>query len=256
MSFFLLFISFFFSLNFFSKKEIPPKAKLKKIVLDAGHGGKDPGASGKSYKEKNITLGIALEVGKLINKNFPGIEVVYTRKTDIFVPLDERADIANKAKADLFISIHANSSPNKSITGTETYVMGMHKSQENLDVAMRENEVITQEEDYKAKYNFDPKSQISYIKLSVFQSVYQENSLHLAYQVEKSFTASGRVSRGVKQSGFLVLWKTAMPGILIETGYVSNRNEELMLGTVEGQRQIAKNIFEGLKKYKEKFESN
>jgi N-acetylmuramoyl-L-alanine amidase len=238
------------------KPTVAPTAKIKKVVLDAGHGGKDPGAVGKTYKEKDITLGIVLELGLLLKRHYPEIEVIYTRNNDVFVPLDERAEIANKAKADLFISVHANSSPNKSITGTETYVMGMHKSEDNLDVAMRENEVITQEDNYKAKYNFDPKSPVSYIKLAVYQSVFQEKSLNLAYQIEKCFAASGRISRGVKQSGFLVLWKTAMPGILIETGYVSNRNEELILGSVSGQQSIAKDIFNGFKKYKEKFESN
>lgn len=240
----------------FDKDVFAQKSKIKKIVLDAGHGGKDPGACGKHYKEKDITLGIVLELGKLIKKTYPNIEVIYTRDKDFFVPLDERADIANRAKADFFISIHANSSPNKKIDGTETYVMGMHKSQDNLDVAMRENEVITQEDNYKAKYNFDPRSPVSYIKLSVSQSAYQENSLNLAYLIEKSFVNSGKNSRGVKQSGFLVLWKTAMPGILIETGYLTNRDEEILIGSVNGQRSIAKAVFTAFGKFKEKFESN
>ncbi|MCC5945128.1 MAG: N-acetylmuramoyl-L-alanine amidase [Bernardetiaceae bacterium] len=237
--------------------------KIKVVVIDAGHGGKDPGTLGKHSQEKDVVLAIALELGKLIEENIPGVEVVYTRKTDIFLPLDERADIANhpfkndrNRKADLFISIHANASKNKEVTGTETYVLGMHRSQDNLDVAIRENSVIKQEADYKKRYNFDPESAVSYIKFANTQNYNISKSLSLAEKIEWQFkNRAKRNSRGVKQSGFLVLWKTTVPSVLIEVGFLSNENEEKYLNVSWGRSHIASAIYRAFKEYKKEMEA-
>ena len=209
-------------------------------------------------KEKEIALKVALEVGRLIKENIPGVKVIFTRKTDVFVELDQRANIGNKNRADLFISIHCNANPYSSaIFGTETYTMGLHTSEENLEVAKRENSVILQEKDYKGKYDgFDPESAEAYILLSNFQSAFIDNSLKFSELVEKQFKyRAGRKSRGVKQAGFLVLRKTAMPSSLIEIGYLSNAKEELYLKSKEGQAHIASAIYRGFKEYKQSIES-
>jgi len=231
--------------------------KITKVVIDAGHGGEDPGASGKKGKEKDIVLAIALKVGKYIQDNNPEVEVIYTRQEDVFIPLYERANIANKNKADLFISIHANANPNSIVKGTETYVMGLHKDEENLAVAMKENAVITLEKDYGTKYEgYDPKSPESFIVFSLLQNTYLEQSLEFASYTQDQFREKvQRQDRGVKQAGFLVLWKTTMPSVLIETGFITNREEEQYLMSETGQDLIASAIYRSFRNYKNSIES-
>jgi len=241
----------------FSATSYTPEFKVAVVVIDAGHGGKDPGTSGKSTKEKDVALKIALKLGKYIEENIPGVKVIYTRKTDKYLGLDERAAIANKNKADLFICIHANSLTGAVAYGTETYVMGLHKDKENFDVAKRENSVILMDQNYEERYEgFDPKSPESYILFSLNQTAYQENSLKFAQKVEEQFkTRVGRSSRGVKQAGFMVLWKTTMPSVLIETGFLSNSKEEIFLASDNGQDLIASAIYRAFKEYKAEIES-
>lgn len=230
--------------------------KVKKVVIDAGHGGHDPGAVGKTSKEKDITLSIALKTGKFIEENLPDVQVIYTRKTDVFVELFRRAKIANEAKADLFISIHCNANKSTTPYGAETYVMGLHKSEANLSVAQLENASILLEEDYHVKYEgFDPTSPEGYIFFSMLQNAFLDQSLGLASSVQQHF--KDRVNlfdRGVKQAGFLVLYKTTMPSILIETGFISNAKEEKMLASDDGQTYIASAIFRAVKDYKKSVE--
>ncbi|MCS7029512.1 MAG: N-acetylmuramoyl-L-alanine amidase [Bacteroidia bacterium] len=231
--------------------------RIKTVTLDAGHGGKDPGTIGKHYKEKDIALAITLKLGAMISEKFPHIKVVYTRKTDEFVELDERANICNRNKSDLFICIHCNASENKKMVGTETYTMGLHKSESNLLVAMRENAVILKEENYQKKYGgYDPNSPVAHIMFNLYQSAHIERSLAFASHVEHCFGKEGigRESRGVKQAGFLVLWRTNAPSVLIETGFLSNPEEEKYLGSEKGQQEIAKAIFKAFCKYKEEVE--
>ncbi len=241
----------------FSGTSPSPDTKVDVVVIDAGHGGHDPGTSGKSLKEKDVVLKIALKLGKHIKANFPGVKVLYTRKTDKYIEFQDRADVANKNQADLFISIHANSIVGANAYGTETYVMGLHKDKSNFEVAKRENSVILMDENYKEKYEgFDPKSPESYILFSLNQSAYQENSLRFAQKVEDQFkNRVGRSSRGVKQAGFLVLWMTTMPSALVETGFLSNAKEEKFLGTDAGQDLIASGIYRAFKEYKTEIES-
>lgn len=233
--------------------------KIQTIVLDAGHGGKDPGAIGTNKNmEKNVALAIALEVGKMIKENYPDVKVVYSRTKDVFVELTQRAAIANKNNADLFICIHCNAMPkgDTSTEGTETFCMGLHKTAGNLQVAMRENSVILQEENYQQKYEgFNPNSPESYIMFSLYQNAYLEQSLDLASKVQEKFTSRGRADRGVKQAGFLVLWKTAMPSVLIETGFITTPKEEKFLASEDGQQTIAESIFSAFKEYKTELES-
>jgi len=235
----------------------PPGFKLETIVIDPGHGGKDPGTSGKKTKEKDIALKIALKLGSYIEKNLPDVKVIYTRRDDRYVALDERAEIANRNKAQLFICIHANSMPGAPAHGTETYVMGLHKDRGNFEVAKRENEVILMDENYQARYEgFDPKSPESYILFTLSQSAYHESSLKFAQKVEQQFKQkAGRYSRGVKQAGFLVLWRTSMPSVLIETGFLSQGKEEIFLASAEGQELIASGIYRAFKEYKTEIES-
>lgn len=231
--------------------------KIDVVVIDPGHGGHDPGTSGKSLKEKEVALKIALKLGHYIEKNIAGVKVIYTRKDDRYLSLDQRAEIANKAKADLFICIHANSLPGAPAYGTETFVMGLHKDKSNFEVAKRENSVILMDENYEERYEgFDPKSPESYILFTLNQSAYQESSLRFAAKIENQFkTRVGRNSRGVKQAGFMVLWKTTMPSVLIETGFLSNANEEKYLGSENGQDMIASGIYRAFKEYKSEMES-
>ena len=240
-----------------SSSTLPPEFKVDVVVIDAGHGGKDHGTSGRIIKEKDVALKIALKLGNYIEKNVPGVKVIYTRKDDRYLSLDERADLANKHKADLFICIHANANPNNRAFGTETYVMGLHKDEGNLSVAKRENSVILLDENYEERYEgFDPNSPESYILFTLTQSAYQASSLSFAQKVEDQFKKRvGRVSRGVKQAGFLVLWRTAMPSVLIETGFLSNSLEEKFLATAEGQDLIASGIYRAFKEYKSEVES-
>ncbi len=227
------------------------------MVIDAGHGGKDPGTHGVRIREKDVALKIALRVGSYIEKNMPGVKVIYTRKTDLYLGLDERAAIANKHKADLYICIHANAVPKEEVYGTETYVMGLHKSEDNLDVAKRENAVILLDNNYEQRYEgFDPNSPESYILFSVTQSAFQESSLKFAGKVESQFKGRlGRKSHGVKQAGFMVLWRTAMPAVLIEVGFLTNRKEEKFLSESNGQDLIASGIYRAFKEYKSQVEA-
>jgi N-acetylmuramoyl-L-alanine amidase len=244
-------------LNSGSTYTTPPDSKVDVVVIDAGHGGHDNGTHGKLLKEKDVALNIALKVGDYIEKNIPGVKVIYTRKDDRYLALDERADIANKNKADLFICIHANANPNTKAFGTETFVMGLHKDEGNLAIAQRENSVILMDENYEERYEgFNPKSPESYILFTLIQSAYQESSLKFAQKVEGQFKDRvGRLSRGVKQAGFVVLWRTTMPSVLIETGFLTNSTEEKFLAGNEGQELIASGIYRAFKEYKNEVES-
>ncbi len=245
------------SLTNFSYGQIEEKYSLKTVVIDAGHGGRDSGTSGRKAKEKDIALAIALKLGTYIEENIPDVKVIYTRTTDVFVPLNERADIANKNKADLFISIHLNGNKNTKAFGTETYAMGLHKTEGNLEVAKVENSAILFEEDYSTKYEgFDPTSAESYIIFTFLQNKHLEQSLNYASFVEDEFkTRALRKSRGVKQAGFLVLWKTTMPSVLIEAGFLTNPQEERYLMSKSGQEYIASAIYRAFKNYKATIEA-
>ncbi len=231
--------------------------KVATIVIDPGHGGRDPGSSGKSAKEKDVALKISLKFGAYIEKNMPDVKVIYTRKDDRYVALEERPEMANRAKADLFVCIHCNSLPGAPAYGTETFVMGLDKDKGNFEVAKRENSVMLYDENYKERYEgFDPESPESYILFALSQSAYQESSLKFAQKVEAQFkTKVGRYSRGVKQARFWVLWKTSMPSVLIETGFLTNSKEENYLTSDAGQDKIALGIFHALKEYKTEMES-
>lgn len=233
------------------------KYRVRTVVIDAGHGGKDPGTHGKKNNERDITLPIALELGKLIEEYQPEVKVIFTRKTDVFIPLDERAAIANRNNADLFISIHCNAISKAAMHGTETYCMGAHVNKGNLDVAKRENSTILMEKDYLQKYDgFNPKSPLAHIFFSNMQSAYITNSLRFASHVEEQFAGrGGRTSRGVKQAGFIVLWKTAMPSALIETGYLTNTEEEKYLASEKGQVYLASAIYRAFRDYKAEMEA-
>ncbi len=221
------------------------------IVIDPGHGGKDPGALGAFSKEKDVVLAIALKTGKYIDENIKNAKVIYTRTGDTYPELRERPEIANRNKADLFISIHANSAPQKNVRGAETYVMGVAKNQQNLEVAMKENEVILLENDHSAKYEgFDPKSEVSYIMFSLTQKVFQEQSIDLASRIQKEFRERvNRNDRDVKQAGFWVLFKTTMPSVLVETGFITNPTEEKFLNSEQGQDYLASAIYRACKQY-------
>jgi N-acetylmuramoyl-L-alanine amidase len=234
-----------------------PAYRIKTVVIDAGHGGHDHGCSGQHSREKEVALKIALELGKRMEAMFPDINVVYTRKTDVFIELHERAAIANRHKADLFICIHCNANGSTQPYGTETYVMGLHKTQANLNVAKRENDVILMEDNYSDHYEgFNPNDPSAHIIFSLFQHAYMEQSINFASKVESEFSGQGgRKSRGVKQAGFLVLWKTSMPAVLIETGFLTNRNEEDFLDSPKGQQTIAKCILDAFSAYKVELEA-
>jgi N-acetylmuramoyl-L-alanine amidase len=221
------------------------------IVIDAGHGGKDPGALGSFSAEKNITLAIALKTGSYIEKNLQNVTVIYTRKTDTFIELKERPEIANKNNADLFISIHANSTKSRSINGTETFVMGPAKDQQNLEVAMKENEVILLENDYSTTYEgFDPKSPESYIMFTLMQNIFLKQSTSLASAIQRQYKEkNNRTDRGVKQAGFWVLFMTTMPSVLTEVGFITHPDEEKFLNSKEGQDKIAASIFKACTDY-------
>ena len=222
------------------------------IVLDAGHGGHDAGAVGSFSKEKNINLRYTLLVGDMIKKNIPDAKVIYTRDKDVFVDLNERARIANRNKADLFVSIHTNSSKNTSANGMETFTLGVSRSKENMEVAMLENSVIKLEEDYETKYEgFDPNSVDSYIMFEFMKDQYTDRSITCADFIQtKMIQTSKRNDRGVRQAGFLVLRATAMPSVLVELGFISNKDEEKYLNNNENQVKLATAIFNGIKEYK------
>lgn len=248
----------------------PPKPKpfgITRVVIDAGHGGHDSGCLGKKSKEKDIALSVALKLGEYISEKFPDVKVIYTRKTDVFVELHERAAIANNAKADLFICIHCNSACyynkkkkkdecNEVTSGVETWVMGLHMSEANLEVSKRENDVVLLEKDYTKKYDgFDPNSPEANIIFSLYQNTFLDQSLKMASHVQQEMKIKGRSSRGVKQAGFLVLYKTTMPSVLIETGFLSNAEEEKYLASEKGQDETANAIFKAFKSYKNSVES-
>lgn len=216
----------------------------------------DPGALGRNSKEKDIVLSVALKTGKLIQDSIKDVEVIYTRKTDVFIELYKRAQIANESGADVFISIHCNSNKSSKPFGAETYVMGLHKTTENLEVAKTENASIFFEDDYKSQYEgFDPNSDEDYIILSMFQSANIDQSIDLSSKVEKELcNRYGRKDRGVKQAGFWVLYKTTMPGILVELGFLSNVTEEKYLMSDKGQDEMAYAIFKAFSEYKHEFE--
>ncbi len=234
------------------------KGLVKTVVIDAGHGGRDPGTSGKTTKEKDIVLAIALKTGKYIEDNIPGVKVIYTRKTDKTLKLYQRAKIANDANADLFISIHANWFQSPKVHGSETYVMGLHKTKENLAVAQKENAAILQEEDYMENYEgFDPNSPEAYIIFSLYQNAFLDQSLSFASKVESQFkNRAGIKSRGVKQAGFLVLHQVKMPSVLIEAGYLSSAKDEKYLKSKQGQAYIASAIYRAFREYKKEYEEN
>ena len=229
------------------------------LVIDAGHGGHDAGAVGSLTKEKTINLNVALAFGKLVEQNCPDVKVIYTRKTDVFIPLHTRADIANKNKADLFIPIHTNALPKGRISrGLETYTLGMHRAADNLAVAKRENEVILYEKDYKQRYQgFDPNSSESYIMFEFMQDHNMAQSVELAKYVQRrTCVAAGRSDKGVKQAGFLVLRETSMPSCLIELGFISTPDEEQFLNSSAGVSQLGRGIYQAFMDYKRKYDTN
>lgn len=237
-----------------------PEGKTPKtftVTIDAGHGGKDPGAVGKKTVEKKIALAIALKLGEYIENGLDNTRVIYTRNSDVFIPLDERANIANRNKSDLFISIHVDGSRSTQPKGTSSFVMGTSKNSSNLDLVMRENKVIMLEDDYQNKYEgFDPNSPASFIIFNLYQNVNLKQSLLFATLVQDHMrTQARRVDRGVSQEGFLVLWRTTMPSVLVETGFMSNAEEEAYLMTEEGQANIAQAIYAAFKTYREDPES-
>ena len=248
---------FVFSGNFIVAQE--NRTIIKTIVIDPGHGGKDSGTMGtKRFKiyEKHVALAVSLKLGKYISDAFPEVEVIYTRDSDFFLELNERTEIANKANADLFISIHCDGFTNPKPSGASVFVMGMSKLKANMDVAMRENSAIYLEDNYKKKYDgFDPKSPESYIVFSLMQNTYLNQSLKIAEQVETQFsTRANRKSRGVKQAPFYVISRTNMPSILIECGFLTNPKEEEFLHSEIGQDYIASAIFRAFRSYKESVE--
>lgn len=226
------------------------------LVIDAGHGGHDSGAVGATSKEKNINLNVALAFGRLVEANCPDVNVVYTRKTDIFIPLNERANIANRNKADLFISVHTNALPKGRVArGFEVYTLGMHRAADNLAVAKRENSVISLEKDYKQRYQgFDPNSSESYIMFEFIQDRNMSKSVELAKLIQKETCASaGRNNMGVHQAGFLVLRATSMPSCLIELGFITTPDEERFLNSKDGINRLARGIYNAFAKYKNKY---
>jgi len=234
---------------FFAITTVFGQAKFK-VALDAGHGDHDYGAVYNGHIEKNIALAVVTKVGKILEKN-SAVEVIYTRKTDVFVDLIERANIANRADANIFVSIHCNANKNPEASGCETYVMGMSKNASNLEAAKKENQVITYEKDYKQKYNgFDPKSPESMIGLTIMQEEYLDGSIALAGNIQGQFIELGKKSRGVKQAPFMVLHKAYMPRVLIEMGFISNPKEGAILDSEEGQNEIAQSIANAIIAYK------
>jgi N-acetylmuramoyl-L-alanine amidase len=277
--FFLVFL--FYAVNFYCQEN--NISSIKTIVIDAGHGGKDPGTNGTNFKEKDISLAVALKLEELFKKYLPEVKIIMTRRTDEFVELEERAQIANRAKADLFISIHCNASgkplmikdpktgkmrpkkiknsrgklvnvevPNPEPFGSETYVMGIKNEKGKMTVAMRENAPILLEDNYKQKYQgFDPESEESYIIMSNYTSAYVLQSAKLAMKIQQEYkTKAGRIDKGVHRQSIWVLWRTSMPSILTEIGYLTNPNEEKFLGSELGQKYIAACIFNAVRKYK------
>lgn len=241
---------------FFFLPGVQAKEKTFTIVIDAGHGGKDPGARGRIINEKAINLAVALQFGRMIERNDQDVRVIYTRKTDRFIELDERANIANRNKADLFVSIHTNAvRRGNPVHGTETYTLGLARTEENLDVAKRENSAILLEDNYQQTYEgFDPNSSESYIIFEFMQNKHMEQSISLASDIQKAFKSRGRADRGVRQAGFLVLRKTSMPSVLVELGFISNRTEENYMASSAGQEKLASALYTAFVKFKRSYE--
>jgi len=255
-----LFLLFFgISINIYAVSEFsqPEVSKIRTVVIDPGHGGNDPGAVYANAREKDIVLDISLKLGNYIKSAFPDVKVIYTREKDVFVPLYQRADIANKNHADLFISVHVNAVSRGSAQGTETFILGMHRTSDNLEVAKKENSVILLEADYKTKYEgFDPNSPESYIMFELVQDEYMELSAMLASAVQDQFRERvNRIDRSVKQAGFLVLRQVAMPGILVEAGFLSHPAERSFLMSENGRDYLASAIFRAFRDYKKKVEA-
>jgi N-acetylmuramoyl-L-alanine amidase len=243
-----------------SAKSARTTSGLRTLVIDAGHGGLDPGCNGNNeIFEKDVTLGVALKLGKLIKDSLPGLKVLYTRTTDKTLKLWERPNLANDNQADLFISIHCNANNNRAAAGSETYFMGLHKSEGNLEVAKRENAAITYESDYRenSRYGgFDPESAEGHIIFSLVQNAFMKQSLKLATGIEGHTNKISPIkSRGVKQAGFLVLWQTSMPSVLVETGFLTNPTDRSYLRTNDGQQKIALGVFRAIRDYKKYTES-
>lgn len=244
----LLLVTVFIFSSFLNHKNDTTKPFI--VVLDAGHGGYDPGNTGNGYKEKEIALKIVLEIGKILEKE-PNIKVLYTRKTDVFIKLHERAPVANKADADLFVSIHCDAFTNNAY-GAGTFVLGLHRSQANFEVAKRENEVIFLEDDYEENYaGFDPNSPESLIGMTLMQEEYLDQSILLASLIQNNFTNNlQRKDRSVKQAGFMVLYKSYMPSVLVETGFLTNKKEGAYLNSKKGQTEMAREIAKGILSYR------
>lgn len=256
----LLFVSFILVLTFSLVSFTNPIKNASKkfvVVLDAGHGGHDPGNMGNGYKEKDIALNVVLEVGKIISKN-PNIEVVYTRKKDVFIDLFKRGKIANDANADLFVSVHCNGAKSASAYGTETFVLGTHRNETNFEVAKKENSVIFLEDDYEKNYaGFDPNSPESVMSILISQEEYLDQSIQLASLVQNKFTNTlKRKNRGVKQAGFIVLHQTVMPSVLIELGFLTYKNEGKYLNSAKGQQDMSKAIANAILEYKKTIDGN
>ncbi len=235
----------------------PPEYRIKTVVIDPGHGGHDPGCLGGHSREKHLALAIGLKLAQEMRLHYPDLNVILTRDSDVFIPLHERAAIANRNDADLFISIHCNYMPGSSATkGSETYVMGLHTAEHNLKVAKRENAAILLEENYEANYDYDPNSPEGHIMLNMFQSAYLEQSILFAEKVEGHFAKANRKSRGVKQAGFVVLKETTMPSVLVETGFLSNRSEEAYLMTPQGQAVVAGAMLAAFEDYRRQVENS
>jgi N-acetylmuramoyl-L-alanine amidase len=249
----LILIIFLGLSNFHAQGNGMDMRAIKTVVIDAGHGGKDPGCHGATSQEKHVCLSMALKLGDMIKKNYPNIKVVYTRSTDVFVELDDRAKIANQANADLFICIHANAA-GASAKGTETYVLGLHKTESQQKIAERENAAIYLEDDGGEKYKDFDLSPDAIIARRIQLSVYLDQSISFATKLQSEFTKIGRYDRGVKQAGFLVLYKTTMPSVLIETGFLTNPEEEKFLSSDDSQTAMAASMFSAFKTYKNELE--
>lgn len=241
---------------FILKSQSSSNQKIRTVVIDPGHGGRDPGAVGRFSYEKDLVLAIALKTKEYINNSYNDVEVILTRNDDTFLGLFERAEIANKHQADLFISLHINAATNRQARGTETFVMGLHRSASNLEVAKKENAAILKEENFEERYmGFDPNDPESHIIFSLFQNAHLNQSLFLAQLIQDNFGEKlPLINRGVKQAGFLVLWQTTMPSVLIEAGFISNREEEEYINTPEAQDKIAKSIYKAFSTYKRYYE--
>lgn len=229
--------------------------KIKTLVIDAGHGGKDPGAHGDETWEKNVTLAIALELKMMLKEQHPELKIIMTRENDKFIELHNRAKTAYGNNADFFISIHCNANTSKVPFGSESYVMGLHKEGANLDLIMNENKSILMEDNYEKEYEgFDPSKPETYILFSLIKNGFLKQSISLAKKCESHFVANGKSSRGVKQAGFLVLWKAATPSILIETGFISNKDDEKFLNSEAGRKSIATSVFKAIGDYNKEME--